>query len=305
MPTLPFASRLVSLASGGTLACEEYGAPGGRPLVFFHGWPSAAAQAALLDRAARELGIRVIAASRPGVGGSSPEAGRKLTDWPARVREFSAALGLDRFRVLGVSGGGPYALACACALPDQVEAAAVVCGAPPLVEAGSAEGFNPAYRTLLAIHARHRSAARWVFRLLHPFARRNPPAWLMMMLRGALVGPDRDTLADPAIAGLCSEGFRLAWGKYRDGVFEDAEIYAQPWGFPLEDIRVPVRIWHGTDDRNFSHLLTTYGQRIPGSLVRVLPDEGHYSLPIRRAPEILADLFAAQPSSAEPQQPVG
>ena len=46
---------------------------------------------------------------------------------------------------------------------------------------------------------------------------------------------------------LSETGFRLAWGKYRDGVFEDAEIYAQPWGFPLEDIRVPVRIWHGTE----------------------------------------------------------
>jgi len=301
--TRPTASHRITLPDGRALAVDEYGAPDGRPLLFIHGWPSAAVQGALLHHAARDLGLRVIAPSRPGLASSHPQAGRTLRHWPQLVRETAAALGLERLLILGVSGGGPYALAAAAELADLVEAVAVVCGAPPLIELGSSTGFNPAYRSLLAFYRQHRGAARWLFRLLHPLARRDPPQWLMTMLRGSLVAPDRETLADPEIARLCSEGFRTAWGEYRDGVFEDAEIYAQPWGLALEDIRIPVRVWHGMEDRNFSHLLVGYAQRIPGVELRILPDEGHYSLPIRRAPEILADLAAAGPRPAGTTEP--
>ncbi len=292
MPITAHSSQVVPLPSGAALAIEEYGAPGGQPVLFFHGWPSAAVQGALLHEAAAKLGIRILAVSRPGLGASAPQRGRKFVDWPPLVRELAAALGLARFRVLGVSGGGPYSLACAWALPDLVEAATVICGAPPLAEAGSAAGFNFAYRTMLGVHRRLPWLLRGFFRVLRPLARVEAPDWMMVMLRGALVGPDRATLADPAISKMCSDGFRGAWGAYRDGVFEEGELYTEPWGFALEEIRIPVRIWHGTEDGNFSHTLTGYTRRIPGVELRIVPDEGHYSLPIRRAGEILADLIA-------------
>ncbi|MGB8168789.1 MAG: alpha/beta hydrolase, partial [Chthoniobacteraceae bacterium] len=185
-----------------------------------------------------------------------------------------------------------YALACAWGLPDVLEGASVVCGAPPLAELGSAHGFNFVYRTMLGSYRRLPWLVRGAFRMMRPFARLNPPEWMMTALRGALVRPDAETLADPAIAQMCSDGFRAAWGDYRDGVFEDAELYTQPWGFPLEEIQVPVSVWHGTDDGNFSHLLADYAKRIPTGKTRIVEGEGHYSLPIRRAPEILADLVA-------------
>jgi pimeloyl-ACP methyl ester carboxylesterase len=287
----PTTSSQIPLPSGVVLAVEEYGVAGGQPVLFFHGWPSGASQGALLHAAAVELGIRIIAPSRPGVGRSPRQPGRRLLDWPRVVGELADALALDRVRVLGVSGGGPYALAAAWALPERVVAAAVVCGAPPLGE--SAQGFNFAYRTLLQIYRRHRGLARGFFRLIAPFGRSNPPEFLMRMLRGALVAPDRATLADPAISRMCSDGFREAWIGGGDGVFEDAEIYAQPWGFALEEIRVPVRVWHGSEDSNFAHTLSSYAERIPGAKIRVIEGEGHYSLPILRAREILADLLGA------------
>ncbi len=295
MPITAPSSRVIPLSSGVALAIEEYGAPRGTPVFFFHGWPSAAVQGVLLHEAAAALGVRIIAISRPGLGDSAPQRGRKLVDWPPLVRALAAALGLARIRVLGVSGGGPYALVCAWALPDLVECATVICGAPPLAELGSAAGFNLAYRAMLSVHERLPWLMRGVFRLLHPLARMSAPGWMMVMLRGALHGPDKATLADPAISKMCYDGFRGAWGKYRDGVFEDAEIYTQPWGFPLEEIRVPVRVWHGTEDHNFSHTLTGYARRIPRAEVRIVEGEGHYSLPIRRTREILADLIAKTP----------
>ena len=287
------AARVIPLASGPALAIEEYGAAAGPPVLFFHGWPSAAVQGALLHAAALGLGLRIIAVSRPGLGASAPQPGRRLVDWPPLVGELAAALGLTRFHVLGISGGGPYALACAWGLPDSVVSATVICGAPPLAETGSAAGFNVAYRAMLRAHRHLPGAMRGLFRLLHPLARTNPAPWMMVLLRGALVGPDKQTLADPTISKMCSDGFRGAWGHYRDGVFEDAEIYTQPWGFPIEEIRVPVRIWHGTEDRNFTHALTGYARRIPLGVLRIVEGEGHYSLPIRRAGEILVDLIAS------------
>ena len=293
MPISAHLSRVIPLPSGIPLAIEEYGAPQGEPVLFFHGWPSAAAQGVLLHTAAADLGIRIIAVSRPGVGASGPQRGRRLVDWPPLVRELAAALGLPRFRVLAISGGGPYALVCAWGLPDLVERATVICGAPPLAESGSATGFNFVYRIMLGVHHRLPWLMRGCFRVLHRFGRVNPAPWMMVALRGALVGPDKDTLADPTISKMCYDGFRGAWGDYHDGVFEDAEIYTHPWGFPLEEIRVPVRVWHGTEDRNFSHTLTGYARRIPNCELRIVEDEGHYSLPIRRTREILADLIAA------------
>ena len=275
------------------MAIEEYGAPAGIPLLFFHGWPSAAVQATLLHEAAAARKIRIIAVSRPGIGSSPPQKGRRLVDWPPLIRELTAALGLERFHVLGISGGGPYALAAAWGLPDLVRSAAVVCGAPPLTELGTVQGFNLAYRVMLGAYRHLPWLLRGIFRMLYPFARVNPAPWMMVALRGALVGPDRETLADPAISALCYDGFRGAWGDYRDGVFEDAELYTRPWGFALDEIRVPVRVWHGTEDGNFSHTLTGYVQRIPGVELRIMEGEGHYSLPIRRAGEILDDLLAA------------
>lgn len=287
-------SRVIALPSGAALGVEEYGARDGEPVFFFHGWPSGASQGRLLDAAARSLGIRIIAPDRPGCGRSSPQRGRRLVDWPAVVRELAAALGVERFRVLGVSGGGPYALACAWGLADAVESAAVVCGAPPLAELGSAAGFNFVYRTMLAAYRHTPWLVRGLFRGARPIARVAPPGWMMVAMRGVLVAPDKATLADPAISQMCHDGFRSAWGEYRDGVFEDAELYTQAWGFPLEEISVPVRVWHGTEDANFSHRLAAYAKRIPTGTMRIVEGEGHYSLPIRRAGEILADLLATR-----------
>ena len=137
---------------------------------------------------------------------------------------------LERVRVLGVSGGGPYALASAWGAPELVEAAAVVCGAPPLSELGR-DGLTLAYRILLAVHGRSRGAMRMFFRLLHPLAAAHRAGVDADMLRGVLRGPDKAVLQMAALSQLCYDGFRYAWGGHRDGVFEDAEIYTQPWGF--------------------------------------------------------------------------
>ena len=122
----------VPLPEARQLAFAEYGDPAGQPVIFCHGWPSSCTMAELTDVAARELGVRIISPDRPGICGSGPPAERTLQDWPPVLERLVDHLGLTDFRMLGISGGGPYTFAGAWAMPSRVIAAAVVSSAPPI-----------------------------------------------------------------------------------------------------------------------------------------------------------------------------
>jgi pimeloyl-ACP methyl ester carboxylesterase len=107
----PGVETQIRVADGRRLAVCEYGAPGGAPAFFFHGWPGSRLDFAANDAAAKAAGVRVIAIDRPGIGGSDPQPRRKVLDWPADVTAVADSLGLDRFTVFGFSFGGPYARA--------------------------------------------------------------------------------------------------------------------------------------------------------------------------------------------------
>src|SRR5436189_4775048 len=94
---------LVRLKNGAVIAFEQYGDPGGVPVIFCHGWPSSRTMARLTDDAARDLGIRIVSLDRPGIGGSSLQPNRGLSDWSPVVRQLVDHLGIGEFRVLGIS----------------------------------------------------------------------------------------------------------------------------------------------------------------------------------------------------------
>src|SRR5690606_28847831 len=114
------------LRDGRALHFMEFGRPDGVPAFGFHGTPGSRFMFRLADPAASRLGLRLIAPERPGFGLSSFQKRRKLSDWASDMRELADALGIDRFAVAGVSGGGPYAAACAALMPERVLAAALV-----------------------------------------------------------------------------------------------------------------------------------------------------------------------------------
>ncbi len=102
--------RTISLSDGRTLAFTEVGDAGGTPVIHFHGAPSSRLELGFLDSAFAEAGLRVITPDRPGYGGSSPHPGRTLAGWPTDVAALADALGVDRFVVSALSGGGPFAV---------------------------------------------------------------------------------------------------------------------------------------------------------------------------------------------------
>jgi pimeloyl-ACP methyl ester carboxylesterase len=293
--------RFVQLQEGGVIAFEEYGDANGVPVIFCHGWPSSRTMARLTEAAAGDLGIRIISPDRPGISGSSLQPNRELSDWPPVVRQLADHLGIGAFYVIGISGGAPYAYATAIAMPERAKAVAIVSGATPIVDLAHHEGLLPLYRWMLAFYRWRPQLLRKLFCLARPILSLRPPIPLrplilkMLMLRSC----DEESLRDSAAFEAVFESQRRAWLGSAEGVIADAQIYAKPWGFSLDAVQVPVRLWHGKEDRAFSvRLAEEIANRLPDCKPRYVTGAGHYSLPIRHIREILEDLISSPDRSA-------
>ncbi len=287
--------KFVTLQGGAVVAFQEYGDPNGVPVIFCHGWPSSCTMAQLTDDPGRELGVRIISPDRPGISGSSLQPDRKLADWPRVIEGVLDHLRIGEFRALAISGGAPYAYATGATMPERVRAIAIVCGAIPMAELQDWSGLLPLYRWMLTLYRYRPRLLQRLFRMARPVLALRPPVRLRpLLLKMLLLRPcDAESLRDAAAFEAIFESQRRAWRGSTEGVMADAQIYAQPWGFSLEEIRVPVRLWHGTQDRAFSvRVAEEVAKRLPDCNARFIDNAGHYSLPIRYMREILTDLIS-------------
>jgi pimeloyl-ACP methyl ester carboxylesterase len=143
----------ITLPDGRTLCYADLGDADGAPVLMMHGTPGYRLNWKALPEYPFLPGVRLIAPDRPGYGLSSPRPGATYADWPADVAALADALHLDRFAVLGGSGGGPPALACGWAMPERVERIALVSSVGPPVHA-VLRAVNRTNRTAYAL-ARH------------------------------------------------------------------------------------------------------------------------------------------------------
>jgi len=285
----------VTLPDGRQLAYEEYGDPAGFPVLSCHGGLSSRLDAAPAHEAAVAKGVRLVSPDRPGIGMSTYQPGRRLIDWPADVERLADALGIGRFAVMGWSAGGPYAAVCAATMHGRVTAAALLSSAVPLDQYGTSRGLTLEDRTLVLL-ARH---APWLAsaimkasivsasnaRLLRAAMRSFPPADRTILTE---LGPP-----DHALAFV-----REAVRQGTEGVVRDYRIFGDPWGFSLEDIKVPVQIWEGADDRTGPPGYRAFLQsHIAHATVTVVPGEGHLSLLPHQAPAIFAALLGGDHSA--------
>jgi pimeloyl-ACP methyl ester carboxylesterase len=269
-------TRVMELPDGRELAWMEAGKARGRPVFAFHGTPGSRRQVAFDEKAIAAAGVRMIAVDRPGYGHSSFHPGRTLSDWPSDVAALADHLKIGTCAVVGVSGGGPHALACARFLPDLVSATAVVSGVGPLGEPECARGMEGVNRgtTLMArrmppvLHgvflAQEFVARRWPETALRAATRMFPPADVALLER-----------PDVRAAFLEDEHSASVGARARAGT-QDFVLFAGDWGFRFEDIAGPVHFWHGDADRNvpMDHARFMSG-RVPGAVLHECPGEGH------------------------------
>ncbi len=163
-----------------------------------------------------------------------------------------------------------------------------------IVDHLSTQALLPLYRWMLTLYRTRPQLLRRLFYLARPVLSLRPPVRLRpLLLKMLLLRPcDAESLRDAAAFEAIFESQRRAWRTSAEGVIADAQIYAQPWGFAIEDVRVAVRLWHGKQDRAFSfHLAEELAKRVPDCKARFVDDAGHYSLPIRHMRAILEDLI--------------
>jgi pimeloyl-ACP methyl ester carboxylesterase len=284
--------KRIRLLDGRWLGYFEAGDPHGVPVLFFHGFGTTRVICPP-DEAARQLGVRLIAVDRPGLGLSTPLPGRRLLDWPDDVRQFADQLALDRFSVVGWSGGGPYALACARRLTGRIDAIAIVSGAAPLAKTTRTDYLRRFDRNAVFVAGK----APWVVRLAmwhwgRP-QRRDAEAFFEKSL-AEMCAADQEVLSEP---GLRSRMIANSAELYRQGgrgMYDEALVLARPWGFDPSEIRVPVEIWHGARDEVVPFAMSAHlAELIPGANLRVFEDEGHHLL-FRVWPDILRSLVGSE-----------
>jgi len=269
-------SKQIHLRDGRALGYAEFGDPAGKPVFFFHGFPGSRLQRYPDDALAIASGARIITIDRPGLGLSSFQRGRKLLDWPGDVVELAYALGIDRFAAIGLSGGGPYLLACAYKIPGRLTSATVVSGLGPLEPPGVTRGMNLPGRIVLGAA---RSAPWWLIRFaLGPavWKVQRDPAGASKRLPRSLPQADKDVFARPDVQAMDREDLIEAYRNGVDGVSWEAKVLAHPWGFRLEDIHMKIYLWQGEADRTVPVPMAKYMARtLPECEARFIAGEGH------------------------------
>jgi pimeloyl-ACP methyl ester carboxylesterase len=275
-------NQTIKLRDGRTLGYAEYGDPSGEPLLFFHGTPGSRLMAVPAWNDV-SLGQRIIVPDRPGLGLSDFKPNRTILDWPDDVAELTDALGLDRFVVAGVSGGGPHSLACAYKLGDRVIRAGVISGAAQIETAADLEGMHGPNKTAFTLARRAPWILRPLFEVMGFVAKRWPDA---AFAEKGMPPADVEIMKDPALKEALRSEAPEAYRQGGRAVAHEAVMFARPWGFRLEDVKRPVLLWHGSDDKNAPLAMAkTMEARIPDCTAKYYEGEGHLYF-FRRWPEI-------------------
>jgi len=278
----------IRLRDGRTITYLEVGNADGFPIFHFHGHGSSRLEVRLLAEKAAEFGIRLIGIDRPGVGRSDPNRGARLMDWPDDVAAVADELGIERFAIEGISGGGPYALACAYKIPHRLTACGLV---STVVPSDLFRKAAPTWMSTMWSMAEHcPKALRFFLRLALPDSAPNVQAVERRLLRISswLGEPDRRLLRTSefrtALARAIVESRRQGARAHR----EEAVTELLPWGFQIEETAFEnIFLWHGEQDRVIpvgpARLLA---QALPHCRATYYPDEGHFSVLVNHAKDI-------------------
>jgi pimeloyl-ACP methyl ester carboxylesterase len=300
MSTQARQNQTFNLPDGRQLGYAEYGDRNGTPLLYFHGYPSCRLEAYVIDDLARRKKVRLLSLDRPGFGLSTPQPNRCILDWPRDVSNFAKGMQLSRFAIMGLSGGGPYALACAHALPkESLVGVGLFASGPPWVAGAH---HNSLYRRVASAMATYwPGGLRLIFDglvgvskwLLHagPVARRIDH-WLEKEDEKKEVedqGLNKET-ASKLISRKTTAERRLElmhalleepFAQGGKAAVDEAKLLSSvDWGFSFEEVKCnPVRIWHGAKDTNAPVAMIRYMvQRLPHCIYREFQDDTHYTM---------------------------
>lgn len=283
------------MPDGRKLAYAEFGQPGGYPVLYFHGAPSSRLEPLMLgDDIFSQFGLRVICPDRPGMGQSDFQNHRGFSDWPADMVFLTESLGLNQVSVLGVSGGGGYAAVCAAKIPERLSKVVIASGAWRIdSKAVKSIGFP--------------LNAMWQVTIHTPFFL---PVILTMMVKimnkppkdgseqvstptnSILPAADLAVMAQPGRTEINQQILREVMRQGNKGPVWDMRLIAREWDFNLIEIRSPLTLFHGEQDRNVPvGLVRQMVDSLPCAELITYPEDGHISTYINRFDEIAKSLL--------------
>lgn len=256
----------IAVRGGRRLGFAEFGNPRGRPVIWMHGTPGGRRQIPVEARAfADREGIRIIGVDRPGIGSSTPHVYDSILDWTEDLTILADTLGIGEMHVLGLSGGGPYALAAGAALPDRVLAVGVLGGVAPFMGSdavrGGAVDLASRFAPLVSVARVPIGVALTVaIRMVKPIAGLFLDAFAMVQPPG-----DKRLLARPEFKEMFLDDLLNGSRRQITAPLSDLLLFSRHWGFDVNEVKVPVLWWHGDDDNIIPH---RHGQHV----VDLLPD---------------------------------
>ena len=284
-------TKKIILKDGRSLGYAELGNPNGKPIFYFNGYPGSRLEAKAGEKGIEKSQIRLISIDRPGMGLSDPKSKRTLLDWPDDVLELADSLKIEQFAVIGVSGGGPYSLACAYKISSNRLKVAVTNGGLAPLEAGI-EGMKKSNRTMFWMTRR----MYWLYRFLlwFGFGRKckDIESVYKLLLKNLddFPEPDQKLFRDPYLGKIFAEENFEAFRQGSKWVAYEGKLYVKPWGFKLEDIspNIKVFIFHGELDDQVPIGMARYMEKIiPNSEAIFLPNETHFGAALNHIEDII------------------
>ena len=284
--------KRIILSDGRVLGYAEYGDSLGFPVFYFHGGQESRRSSIFMDSTAKKLKIRLISPDRPGVGISTYQVNRQFLDWGNDILELADSLGLIKYSVFGLSGGAPHVLACIISDSSRIENASIISGATPYDYRGTLKGMWVPVKLI------HWFASWKKDKQLRKFIQNDfdelvsKPEKRIKQFQKYLPKPDKQLMTDhPDYAWEFINGSIESYRQGIDGVVQEWKLYVADWQMDLSKIYFPLALWYGENDKMAPyHRGNYYKNTLPNSTLKVISNEGHFSLIRNHLEEILMEL---------------
>ena len=265
--------HILPLADKRRLCYLECGDPQGYPVLWCHGNPGSRLGWSLLLSRPGQVKARVIIPDRPGFGKSDPQPSQSYLAWPADIVQLVDSLDIEQFVVAGVSGGGPFALACAWQLSDRVAAVGLISTGPPVAEVLHHASLTN--RLIFTLGRRAPHLIRFYSFMLSHLARSCPDRVSRQLLSG--YGEAGSTLPHrPDMQEFFRQYLGEAYAQGGRASADEIVRFSRPWNIPIPQVSTPVHLWHGEADNAIPPSFGRHlAERLPHCSAQFVPGAGH------------------------------
>jgi pimeloyl-ACP methyl ester carboxylesterase len=292
-------NQVITLKDGRKLGYAEYGSVNGKPVFYFHGHRSSRLEPKIYNIENIKDKIRLIAVDRPGFGLSDFTSNHSFLNWTEDLTELAKSLNINKFSILGGSGGAPFALACAYKIPELISSCGIVAGLGPIKY--GIEGMVKNNRMELKYAQKRPKLLKVVFNKFLKYSQKLKEKTIEEVLikfqkkSKKLPEPDRKIMEDKEKLGIYVNLMTEPFRQGIDGPYHESILFVKPWGFNLEDISPEVKVfsWHGELDTSVpKHMAISVSEAIPNCELKIYLEDAHISTAVNHIEEILIKLIS-------------